>query len=424
MQLALNIALNIFLILSGYLALIRFYPKKDSKFIIRIIILLVLTVGQVFISYLDKPYLNLLTSFALIIIMTKMMFKCEKITFLLYDTFIIISYFISDMISNFAVSIVTKNTVYDILQRNDLILSRYILNIILIFMICNLMSALFKKKKINSIHWYEVTSYLIITTFEVSSAAYIAHRTQQFSSGTFLIIFLLGCLILDIYIVFVFYKLAEGRKLEKEFYFIQQQSKIQLDVYRELSEKYKNSIKIVHDAKKHINAIEDLITNEKAKEYKESLYSELNKLCPEFHNTNQMLMVVVNHALFKAEKSNIDLKLHIGEVDLSFITDMDTTTIFANLLDNAIEACQTMQNDKKYINLYIEKRMGFIIIQISNPYENINMITDKKYRSTKFGHAGIGLSNVRQTVEKYKGLFNIETISETFTVEITIPGNM
>ena len=421
MQLALNIALNIFSMLSGYLALIRFYPKNNTMRWAKTGILFVLTVGQAFINYLEKPYLNSITMIILLIAMTKALFECKKITFLLYDTFIAITYFVSDLISNFAISIFTKNTVYITLQRSDLILSRYILNIILI---CNLMSAIFRKKKNEAVHWYEVTSYLLITVFEASSAAYIAHRIQQFSSGTFLIIFLLGCLVLDVYIVFVFYKLAEGRKIEKEFYLIQQQSKIQLDVYRELSDKYKNSMKIVHDAKKHINAIEDLIESEKAKEYKESLFLELNKLCPEFRNSNHMLMVIINHALFKAEKSKINLKLHIEELNLSFITDMDLTTIFVNLLDNAIEACQILTEEKRHIDLYAERQMGFIIIQISNPYEFISMITDKKYSSTKSGHAGVGLSNVRQTVEKYKGLFNIETINENFTVEITIPENM
>lgn len=410
--------------LSGYLALIRFYPRNSTMRLLKAAIILVLTVGQAFIGYLEKPYLNSLTMIILLIVMTKTMFKCKKITFLLYDAFIAISFFISDMISNFAISIVTKNTVYMTLQRNDLVLSRYVLNILLIFMICNLISVIFRKKKNEPVHWYEVTSYLLITVFEASSAAYIAHRIKQFSSGVFLIIFLLGCLVLDIYIVFVFYKLAEGRRIEKEFYLIQQQSKIQLDVYRELSDKYKNSMKIVHDVKKHINAIEDLIKSEKANEYKESLCLELNKLCPEFRNNNQMLMVIVNHALFKAEKSKIDLRLHIEELNLSFITDMDLTTIFANLLDNAVEACQMMTEDKRHIDLYAERRMGFIIIQISNPYESVCMITDKKYRSTKSGHAGIGLSNVCQTVEKYNGLFNIEALNEIFTVEITIPENI
>ncbi len=424
MQLILDIALNIFLMLSGYLALSKLYDKNNKWILLKTICLLILTVCQAFVTFLGKPYLNSITIILLLILITKLMFKCKSITFLLYDAYIFICYFIADLVSNLAISIVTKNTVHMTLQRNDVILARYLLDIIISFMFCNLIAIFFGKKQRETINWYEVTSYILITFFEASSAAYIAHRIQKFSSGAFLIIFLIGCFLLDVYIVFVFYKLAEGRKIEKEFYLIQQQSKIQLDVYRELSDKYKNSMKIVHDAKKHINAIEDLIESEKAKEYKESLCLELNKLCPEFRNSNQMLMVIVNHALFKAEKSKINLKLHIEELNLSFITDMDLTTIFANLLDNAIEACQILTEEKRYIDLYAERRMGFIIIQISNPYEFISMITDKKYRSTKSGHAGVGLSNVRQTVEKYKGLFNVETINEIFTVEITIPENM
>lgn len=416
-----NVILNVFMMISGYLALGRIYEKKRKFIWLKVICIFMLSLAQALIIYIEKPYLNSITMIADLIVMTKLMFKCNKISFLLYDTFIALCYFISDLISNLAVSVAIKSTVSATLHRNDLILSRYLLNMILVFMLCNSIAVLFGRRKNDAIYWYEVMAYILLSVFEAASASYISHYIQKFSFGMFLIFFLMGCFILDVYIVFVFYRLAESRKLEENYLLIKQQSNIQLEVYRELSKKYENSMSLVHDAKKHVDALKDLIESEKASAYYDSLYKKLNKLCPEFHHSNQMLSVIINHALFKSEQSNIRVDLHIEEFKLSFISDMDLTTIFANILDNSIEACRMLSEEKRFIRLYVEHRIGFVLIHITNPYESINSTSEEIYNSTKSGHIGIGLSNVKQTVEKYNGIFNIETADMMFTVSITIP---
>lgn len=164
------------------------------------------------------------------------------------------------------------------------------------------------------------------------------HRLQFFSSGLFVILFTMGCLVLDIYLVFVFYQLAESRKREKEYSLIQQQSNIQLSVYRELSQKYADSVRIAHDAKKHVRALEDLVQSEQASQYRDSICAELNKLYPAFEHENPLFSVLINHALYRSERNGIRLDLRLHDADLSMLSDMDLTILFANLLDNAIEA--------------------------------------------------------------------------------------
>ena len=108
-----------------------------------------------------------------------------------------------------------------------------------------------------------------------------------------------AALVLDIYLVFVFYQLAESRKREKEYSLIQQQSNIQLSVYRELSQKYADSVRIAHDAKKHVRALEDLVQSEQASQYRDSICAELNKLYPAFEHENPLFSVLINHALYR-----------------------------------------------------------------------------------------------------------------------------
>ena len=230
-----------------------------------------------------------------------------------------------------------------------------------------------------------------------------------------------AALVLDIYLVFVFYQLAESRKREKEYSLIQQQSNIQLSVYRELSQKYADSVRIAHDAKKHVRALEDLVQSEQASQYRDSICAELNKFYPAFEHENPLFSVLINHALYRSERNGIRLDLRLHDADLSMLSDMDLTILFANLLDNAIEACAALPAEKRKIQLILEQEMGFLIIHITNPFAELAPLPHHKYGSTKPGHMGVGLSNVRQTVEKYHGVFSVDTDAEVFAVAITIP---
>ena len=286
------------------------------------------------------------------------------------------------------------DSVSETLQRTDVLLARYLLCIILCFMLCSIFPLFFKRRELYEIYWYEVIAYGLLAAFEITSAAYIVHRLQFFSSGLFVILFTMGCLVLDIYLVFVFYQLAQ---------------------------KYADSVRIAHDAKKHVRALEDLVQSEQASQYRDSICAELNKLYPAFEHENPLFSVLINHALYRSERNGIRLDLRLHDADLSMLSDMDLTILFANLLDNAIEACTSLPAEKRKIQLILEQEMGFLIIHITNPFAELAPLPHHKYGSTKPGHMGVGLSNVRQTVEKYHGVFSVDTDAEVFAVAITIP---
>ena len=106
----------------------------------------------------------------------------------------------------------------------------------------------------------------------------------------------------------------------------------------------------------------------------------------------------------------------MGGISLDFLTDMDVTTIFANLLDNAIEAGENKKNF--WLKLRGEQIQDFTVVKIWNPSSEMYA----PGRSGKQGHEGIGLENVRHTVEKYHGALNIETKDGIFSVTAVFPG--
>ena len=104
---------------------------------------------------------------------------------------------------------------------------------------------------------------------------------------------------------------------------------------------------------------------------------------------------------------------------------MDVCSIFANALDNAIEAADKTVPDA-WIDLKIKRNDKFVIIKISN--SSLGKVDVEKlfmtagYTSKKdTEHHGFGLSNIRRTVEEYDGLIKAESADNSFSLSIMIP---
>ena len=105
------------------------------------------------------------------------------------------------------------------------------------------------------------------------------------------------------------------------------------------------------------------------------------------------------------------------------LTDIELCSLFANTLDNAIEACVKIKDrEKRRITLKARSVNGHFSYEIVNSKENRvtekngNFETDK---SDRLSH-GIGLRNVRQFVRKYEGEMDVSYTEDTFSVTIFV----
>ena len=423
MEIVLNIIVNFTCILTGLWNMSRIMGIKKDNYILRSLGISALAISQAFVSLLHISLLNTLSLLFMIIGSTIIFIKYSKFHFLIYDVLIAVSAFAADITSTLCLSVISENTILLTLQQKNLIVARYLLTCIMTFIFCNLAFSILKRKH-TTIKAYEIVFYVILATAEALSSAYIVKNIQETSSGTFMILFLLGCFVLDIYVVLMFYRISKSRETERENDLLKQQSNLQMSVYRDLQQRYAVSMKIVHDAKKHVNALEGLIeisNTVAAEQYKNSLYHELDKLHPPFYCENQLLAVIINNALLKAEQQQIIIHTQIEHIDFSFLSDIDLTTIVSNILDNALEAVVELPKNMREIWFIMEKKMGCYLIHSENSYNYINNISGRKFLSTKQNHMGIGLTNIESAVQKYDGVLSIDIKNKKFIVSITIP---
>ena len=242
-------------------------------------------------------------------------------------------------------------------------------------------------------------------------------------SGKFLIFLMLGFMILDVCIMIILNRISSARESEQKLCLMQQQENLQLQMYQELQKKYTETCKVAHDINRHVSSLKALMetddSDDKAKKYLSELTEESNRLYPAIKNQNPMLEIILNTTKAKCLSYNIEFSMSIEDFAMPFISDMDMTTIFSNLLDNAIEACVEIAKSRRKIRMIMRAQMGLIVIKITNPCVDFNISDIKLGRSTKKNHSGIGLSNVRKAVEKYEGIMNIQKENNMFCVSIT-----
>ena len=96
--------------------------------------------------------------------------------------------------------------------------------------------------------------------------------------------------------------------------------------------------------------------------------------------------------------------------DLSFLSYMDTCTIFANALDNAVTACSHVDIQERRIDLTLKRKKDMLSIVIENTKQNDIVEKENRLFSTKPNKEqhGFGVENIKMAVAKYNGLVSIE----------------
>lgn len=264
---------------------------------------------------------------------------------------------------------------------------------------------------------------IIIILFSMANLAVIIVVISKVTSktGHVLILINIGCILFaDLYFLYLARFVEENNQLKVKLKLLEQQSLLQFEFYEEQKEKYNESIKILHDVNKHLNMVEVMYRareHQTAFNYAQEISKMLIPLSLEDYTNNPILNVILNDKKKIANYHKIEFNLAIGIVDLAFMEPIEVTTIFGNLLDNAIEACDEVPEDR-FIKMRLDKYNGFTVINIANSTLPVEKWHHGKPVSKKGKNHGIGLLNVEQVIKKYNGCMVLEEKYNIFTCKI------
>ena len=323
----------------------------------------------------------------------------------------------ADVLGVAITSTILNRTLSITVEGEGMTIMHFFMNWILQIIFVRIIVILLRKHSYTKLKWLEIVFYLFLTLFEVGVFAYVSNSVQESTSGSFLIVMMIGFLVLDLYMMYILHQVSHIREAENKIALMHQQEKLQLQMYKELQKKYELSRSVAHDVKRHINSLQALVEEnsiQRAGQYLSNLSETVSRLHPTVKNQNTMFAIILNTAVENAEKNHIFLHMDVEDFPMDFISDMDITTIFSNLLDNALEACSYLQGEKT-IRLTLRCKLGLLVFRMVNPCsENTEALKGEN-------HSGVGLINVRKTVERYGGVVDFQKKHGQFESAVTIP---
>ncbi len=211
-----------------------------------------------------------------------------------------------------------------------------------------------------------------------------------------------------------------------KYQFIKQENEAILLREKLLEERYVEMVKsrkIVHDMKNHLLLLKQYEKEQRWEElhdYLEEIGEGLLDSSTKIWTGNATVDLILNSKKIYAERQGITVEIQT-EVIVDFsLTNRELLSIFGNLLDNAIEACQGMESSKKWISINIHKQNCLLYIEVENsiaekPIERKGYLVSSKM---DIGIHGYGMKNVKQIVERYDGLYSYHIKENSFITKV------
>lgn len=177
--------------------------------------------------------------------------------------------------------------------------------------------------------------------------------------------------------------------------------------------RYERTRAFRHDIKNHLSVLDGLLKGGKvsqAQGYLQKLEAVTGGLSFPVHTGNPVVDVLLGDKLELARTGGAKADVSLELPNPCGVGDLDLCVVFANALDNAIQACARMDgNSPKWIHIAGERQGDFYMLEFENscppgPGEGM----------------GIGLANVKAVAEKYGGAMTWENACPLFRLNVLL----
>lgn len=264
---------------------------------------------------------------------------------------------------------------------------------------------------------FSIFSPALLSVLEVIEDAL---QNDRFTVVCLLFMFVLNGAVF--YGIFYYQDAKYYKTLSKDY---KQQFDSEYAYLKDYKAKQQEIIRFRHDWNNHMLILQSMFERkeyEKARKYFASLSKKSIKSSVRTLTGNEMVDMILNIKTERMQQEDICVSCDGSLAALGFMEPMDCCILFANLIDNAIEANESYTGTR-YIKFRIVQHPGTLMIKVENP-------TDKQvYRKADALHStkqdnkehGIGTMNAFEIIRKYHGDYSIMTDTDYFAIQILFP---
>ena len=179
-----------------------------------------------------------------------------------------------------------------------------------------------------------------------------------------------------------------------------------------------------HDYHNHLQVMKaDLAAGhlEELSAYLDELERDLDRVDTYVKSGNLMVDAILNSKLSLAEKDGVAVTCKAVVPESLAVDDVDLCVILGNLLDNAIESCEKLPADGRWLRVYLAARGSQLYVSIQNSAVEDPSFNARNYITEKRGNHGLGMKRVAAVVDKYEGFLNLANEPGIFAAEVSLP---
>lgn len=274
-----------------------------------------------------------------------------------------------------------------------------------------------KRPKINDFTAVYIISIIIVQIYMATFIMYIYWTNVHFS--VFCIILIAYMLVMSGLTITVLYCNSLINKKQMKQNMIEQQYQFMNTQYEQLRNSYITYKKLRHDIKDHLTVVNGLAMKgeiEELQTYTSTLTQNWETLSSKTFCDVPAVDIIIAEKYNAATASGIRTDFVIKSIKETNVDNVYLSGIFANLLNNALEASSNCSHEP-YISLHCGIIMEKLVIRCRNS------MPDHAYPKSDVQNHGYGLHIINDFAKLLGGTFVYEHDNNIFTAIVTIPVN-
>ncbi len=275
--------------------------------------------------------------------------------------------------------------------------------------------------------WRERLFVTIYSVFNFIMLMIIAVTGRE-GRATLLIMACTVILFAAMFPIFVYYTRISEYYRERTHY---QETYLQAELvhFQQYKQAQEETRRFRHDIRNNLLCMKEMLRSgrtEDAAEYLQSLLDTADTLSAKYVSGDEILDCILSAKVGVMDQKQIRFQLDGVLAGGLPWKPIDVCSVFANALDNAIEACEQLPVQQRMISMKLKATPQFWFVRIQNPVAknvDVSRLFQKKGGYTtksNSGQHGIGTFNMKRTVESYGGIVKAECKDQQFLLEFMI----
>ena len=178
-----------------------------------------------------------------------------------------------------------------------------------------------------------------------------------------------------------------------------------------------------HDMRHHLTAINAFLDAGKprqAENYIKQVRADIEAITPKRFCENELVNLLCSSFGARAERMGARLAVEAALPSSVSISDTELCALLSNGLENALNAVEKLEEDRRWVEFYCGVRLDKLLIEIKNPCTGQISFRDGVPESTQPGH-GYGCRSIRTITQLHRGLCEFQAESGIFTLRVALP---